>query len=74
MRDALDFVDFNSFQNQIEWAQFGKSFNIHTNKTLLSKLPRTGLTGQKISAVGAYPLPAKGQLPQLVPVTITIGG
>lgn len=74
LRDALDFVDFNSFQNQIEWAQFGKSFNTHANKTLLSKLPRTGLTGQKISAVGAYPLPAKGQLPQLVPATITIGG
>jgi predicted lipoprotein len=74
LRDALDFVDFNSFQNQIEWAQFGKSFNTHANKTLLSKLPRSGLTGQKISAVGAYPLPAKGQLPQLVPVTISIGG
>ena len=27
-----------------------------------------------IKATGAYPLPAKGQLPQLVPITITVGG
>ena len=73
IRDSLKFVNFNEFKNQIEWAQFGKSFNTHVNKTLLSKLPRTGLTGSTISATGAYPLPAKGQLPQFVPVTISIG-
>jgi predicted lipoprotein len=74
IRDSLDFVDFNSFQNQIEWAQFGKSFNTHVNKSLLSTLPREGLTGKKVQAVGAYPLPSSGQLPQFVPVTITVGG
>lgn len=74
LRDSLDFVDFNAFKNQIEWAQFGKSFNIHVNKTLLEKLPRQGLTGKKVQALGAYPLPAKGQLPQMVPAKITIGG
>lgn len=74
LRDSLDFVNFNEFKNQIEWAQFGKSFNTHVNKTLLEKLPREGLTGKKLMATGAYPLPAKGQLPQFVPATITIGG
>lgn len=74
IRDSLKFVNFNEFKNQIEWAQFGKSFNTHANKTLLEKLPREGLTGKKLTATGAYPLPAKGQLPQFVPVTITIGG
>ena len=74
IRDSLKFVNFNEFKNQIEWAQYGKSFNSHVNKTLLEKLPRDDLTGKKLSAVGAYPLPASGQLPQFVPVTITIGG
>lgn len=74
IRDSLKFVNFNEFKNQIEWAQFGKSFNTHSNKTLLEKLPRTDLVGKKLTATGAYPLPAKGQLPQLVPVKITIGG
>ena len=73
IRDSLKFVNFNEFKNQIEWAQFGKSFNTHSNKTLLEKLPRADLVGKKLTATGAYPLPAKGQLPQLVPVKITVG-
>ncbi len=74
LRDSLDFVDFNSFKNQIEWAQYGKSFNTHVNDALLTKLPRDGLVGKTIKATGAYPLPPKGQLPQFVPATITVGG
>jgi len=73
LRDSLDFVNFNEFKNQIEWAQYGKSFNIHVNRTQLEKLPRRGLTGEKLTATGAFPLPSAGQLPQFVPATITIG-
>lgn len=74
LRDSLEFVNFNEFKNQIEWAQYGKAFNTHVNGVLLEKLPRDGLTGKAIKAIGAYPLPAKGQLPQFVPATITVGG
>ena len=74
IRDSLKFVNFNEFKNQIEWAQYGKSFNTHVNGLLLEKLPREGLTGKTIKALGAYPLPAKGQLPLFVPVTIKVGG
>ncbi|KNY17135.1 hypothetical protein AKG11_09075 [Shinella sp. SUS2] len=74
IRDSLKFVNFNEFKNQIEWAQYGKSFNTHVNGLLLEKLPRESLNGKTIKATGAYPLPAKGQLPQFVPVTITVGG
>jgi predicted lipoprotein len=74
IRDSLKFVNFNEFKNQIEWAQYGKSFNTHVNKTLLEKISRDGLVGKKLTATGAYPLPSSGQLPQFVPVTITVGG
>ncbi|MCD1262591.1 hypothetical protein B5M44_07480 [Shinella sumterensis] len=74
IRDSLKFINFNEFKNQIEWAQYGKSFNTHVNGLLLEKLPRENLTGKTIKALGAYPLPAKGQLPLFVPVTITVGG
>lgn len=74
LRDSLDFMDFNAFKNQIEWAQFGKSFNSYVNGALLEKLPREGLTGKTLKATGAYPLPAKGQLPLLVPASIAVGG
>ena len=74
IRDSLDFVNFNEFKNQIQWAEFGKAFNNHLNAVTLDKLPREALEGQKVEAVGAYPLPSKGQLPLLTPATITIGG
>lgn len=72
IRDSLDFVNFNEFRNQIEWAQFGKSFNTRVNDTILSKLPREGLSGKTVKATGAFPMPAKGQLPLFTPVTITL--
>ncbi|MDX3926456.1 MAG: DUF2291 family protein [Shinella sp.] len=74
LRDSLNFVNFNEFKNQIEWAQFGRSINNHVNALTLEKLPRQNLIGKTVEAVGAYPLPAKGQLPLFVPATITIGG
>lgn len=74
LRDSLQFVNFNEFKNQIEWAEFGKAFNTYVNGNLLEKLPRDDLAGKKLKATGAYPLPAKGQLPQFVPATITIEG
>jgi predicted lipoprotein len=74
IRDSLDFVSFNQFKNQIQWAEFGKAFNAHLNGAVLQALPREGLEGKTVDAVGAYPLPTKGQLPLLTPVTLTIGG
>ncbi|KQS75688.1 hypothetical protein ASG25_20285 [Rhizobium sp. Leaf384] len=73
IRDSLDFVSFNQFKNQIQWAEFGKAFNAHLNAQVLQALPRDGLDGKTVEAVGAFPVPAKGQLPLLTPVTITLG-
>lgn len=74
IRDSLDFVSFNEFKNQIQWAEFGKAFNVHINGLTLEKLPRDGLEGKKVEALGAYPLPSSGQPALLTPATITIGG
>ncbi|MBP1860567.1 DUF2291 family protein [Rhizobium herbae] len=74
IRDSLDFVNFNEFKNQIQWAEFGKAFNIHVNGLTLEKLSRDGLEGKKVEALGAYPLPSAGQPALLTPATITIGG
>lgn len=74
LRDSLGFVNFNEFKNQIDWAQYGKSFNTHVNATVLEKLPRDGLVGKRIEALGAFAQPAAGELPQFVPATVTLGG
>ena len=73
LRDSLDFVDFNSFKNQIDFAQFGKSFNTYANAAVLSKLPREGLDGKQVKLLGAY-VPASGSdLPLMTPAEAEIG-
>jgi predicted lipoprotein len=70
LRDTLDFVNFNEFKNQIEWAQFGKAFNEKANTAVLSALPRDGLLGKSVTVVGAFPLPSNDQIPLVTPSEI----
>jgi len=74
LRDALDFVSFNDFTNQIDFAQFGKAFNVHVDKTLTSKLPRDRLIGRSVKVMGAYPLGAPNELPLVTPATLELAG
>lgn len=73
LRDALDFVEFNSFTNQIDFAQFGKSFNTYANANVLSKLPRDGLDGKKVKLLGAYVPSSGSDLPLITPAQAEIG-
>jgi len=73
LRDVLDFVNFNEFKNQIEWAQFGKAFNEKVNGSVLQSLPRDGLAGKTVKVTGAFTMPASGQLPLVTPATLTLG-
>jgi predicted lipoprotein len=73
LRDALDFVSFNSFTNQIDFARFGKAFNTHVDRTILQGLPRDGLIGRSVTALGAFPLEGGDGPPLLTPVEISIG-
>lgn len=72
IRDALDFVSFNDFTNQIDFAQFGKAFNTHVYHETLEKLPRESLVGHKVSVLGAYPFVSTGETPAVTPVEITV--
>jgi predicted lipoprotein len=73
LRDALDFVDFNSFTNQIDYAQFGKAFNTHVNKTVLSALPREDLEGRTAKVLGAFRASSGQDLPLVTPAEVEIG-
>ena len=73
LRDALDFVDFNAFKNQIDFAQYGKSFNTYANGTVLSKLPRDGLNGKTIKLLGAFVAGSGSEPPLMTPAEAEIG-
>ncbi len=73
IRDALSFVSFNDFTNQIDYARFGKAFNIYVNRTTLEKLPRDSLVGRKVTVLGAYSLQSPSDTPLVTPIEISIG-
>ncbi|ARO27600.1 hypothetical protein TAL182_PE00046 (plasmid) [Rhizobium sp. TAL182] len=73
LRDTLDFVNFNEFKNQIEWAQFGKAFNEKANAAFLSAVPRDGLAGKTVTVIGAFPLPRTGEPPLVTPSELKVG-
>ena len=72
IRDSLNFVNFNDFTNQIDFAQFGKAFNNYANEQVLKSIAREGLVGKSVSAQGAFPLPQAQSLPLITPVAIEI--
>jgi predicted lipoprotein len=73
LRDSLDFVSFNDFKNQIDYAQFGKAFNQYAVRTVLSDLPRESLVGRSVVGVGAFTLEAGDQPPLITPAQLKIG-
>ena len=73
IRDALDFVSFNDFTNQIDFARYGKAFNNYVNHTTLEKLPRDALIGRKVTVLGAYPFVSSAETPLVTPVEVSIG-
>ncbi len=73
IRDALDFVSFNDFTNQIDFARYGKAFNSYVNHATLDKLPREALVGRKVTVLGAYPFVSTAETPLVTPVEVSIG-
>ena len=72
LRDSLDFVSFNDFTNQIDFAQFGKAFNTYANKTFLSKIPRDDLNGSQVKLLGTYQHGVSSGLPLISPASLEI--
>ncbi len=73
LRDSLDFVSFNDFKNQIDYAQFGKAFNQRVAKTILAQLPRDSLPGREVKILGAFTLESGDQPPLVTPAQLTLG-
>jgi len=71
IRDALPFVDFKDFTNQLEFADAGKA---------LTALALAGITpvlesikeGSKISFSGAFPMTSKTDPVKIMPVTLKV--
>jgi predicted lipoprotein len=72
LRDALDFIRFSDFTNQIQYASVAGALN----ERALAVLPQADaetLRGRRIQSIGAASKPASpNALPVIVPVALTI--
>lgn len=73
VRDALDFIRFTDFVNQIEFARVAGALNDRVLSGVLGTMPGV-VSGVDITFVGAVPVSASAQVIEIVPVTLAVAG
>ncbi|WP_395674944.1 DUF2291 family protein [Inquilinus sp.] len=72
LRDSIDFISFNSFANQIEYAKFGKALNAHIYNATLAALPRDKLVGRTVMLLGVFTLDDPKAKPLVTPAELSL--
>jgi predicted lipoprotein len=74
LRDALDFIRFTDFTNQIQFAAVANALNDRVLATALQGIAPEALAGRSVQVLGvAWTDPSAGEAPFVVPVEIAIG-
>jgi predicted lipoprotein len=75
LRDALDFVQFTDFTNQIQFASVADALNDRVLSTALKDVSPLSLPGRRVEILGvAWRDPgAPDALPLVIPVRLTVG-
>jgi predicted lipoprotein len=68
VRDALPFINFNQFVNQVQYGQVAVAINAKITQTALAKLTPAKLKGQHVSFTGAFTFAGAGAQ-VLTPIT-----
>jgi predicted lipoprotein len=71
LRDALPFIQFNQFLNQLQFAQVGNALNDRVAAAMAS-LAKQDLTGRTVVFSGAAAEPSDSGLLEIVPVILTV--
>ena len=71
LRDALPFIQFSQFVNQLQFAQVGNALNDRVSAALAS-FPNRELAGTIVAFSGAAVQPSEGGLLEIVPVTLAV--
>jgi predicted lipoprotein len=74
LRDALDFIRFTDFTNQIEFAAVAGALNDRVRSGVLGAIDVGALEGRRVRAIGAasHHPNASGGLPSIVPVRLVV--
>jgi predicted lipoprotein len=72
LRDALEFVRFTDFVNQLEFAGVANALNDRVVKGVLTAVIADELTGREVTFVGAVPTTGTSSTLEIVPVQLQI--
>jgi predicted lipoprotein len=72
IRDALPFLTFTSYANQIEFADVAKAINTQAFERVLKDLPRDRLVGAKVEVTGVFTLRSAGDKVLVTPVALRL--
>lgn len=72
LRDSLDFISFDKFANQIDFAQFASALNDHAYATILKDKIPADIKGKKIKVTGTFTYDSAADMPSVMPVTFSV--
>ena len=72
LRDAMPFIVFTDFRDQIEFAKLARAMNDRASAGL--EKPEGDVVGKEVSFTGVFTLRAAGDTPEIVPTELTMGG
>ncbi len=71
LRDAVGFIDFSQFSNQIDYADVATRLNARVKTDVVAKVDKASLTGKTIEFSGAFSLLVPTVV-AVVPTTLTV--
>jgi predicted lipoprotein len=74
LRDALEFIRFTDFVNQLEFAGVANALNSRVLTDVLGRVNVETLAGREITFVGAVATSTSGSTLEIVPVRIQVAG
>lgn len=73
VRDAMPFISFNQFQDQVTYSELATAINTKIEGTELSKIDNEKLVGKTVTFFGAFTY-TPGMTPFVTPVTLKVAG
>ena len=71
LRDAVGFIDFSKFTNQIDYADVATQINTQDKALVLAQIDRANLTGKRVSFAGAFSLTDPHDI-EIVPTQLAV--
>lgn len=71
VRDSLNFIKYENYQNQVQWADVSKSIHTLIQQTVIDPANVSSLSGKSVSFVGCFTVTSNDEL-LITPVSLTV--